>query len=232
MLIRIVYIHKKNENFLHMSNSKSIGQILRRIRREKLWTLQKTCEEADNIIDAARLSRIESTNSMPSLVAGYKIAKALGVKVEDLFNEAEGVISKPSGYEEKIPVLSWVRAGAMCSSPTSHGFSDCDEWISPPRPNMAPNCYALKVRGDSMQAPHGTSFSDGCYIIVDPAMAPENRSYVIAMTRDTEESTFKQLIMDAGQTLLKPLNPHYPIIQANEDMIICGVVTDMVSRIA
>ncbi|MEL0625315.1 hypothetical protein V6238_19960, partial [Marinomonas arenicola] len=72
-----------------MSTSKSIGQILRRIRREKLWTLQKTCEEPDNIIDAARLSRIESTNSMPSLVPGYKIAKALGVKVEDLFNEAE-----------------------------------------------------------------------------------------------------------------------------------------------
>lgn len=214
-----------------MKNYSKFGEIIRRRRRERLWTLQYTCELAGGVIEAGNLSRIERGEVMPNVVAAYKVVKALGLNMDDIFSEIEGRAIKPAGFERKIPVLSWVKAGGMCSSPTAHSSYDCDEWIAPPRDSISDNSYALKVSGDSMQNISGMSFPDGCYIFVDPTKAPENKSFVVALMSDTEESTFKQLIIDGGQKYLKPLNPQYPIIHSTQDMIICGVVTDMVANI-
>lgn len=214
-----------------MQRYKEIGPILRRIRRDKLWTLSYTCGKAGDLIDSGNLSRIERGETIPNLVAGYKLAEALEVRLEDIFAEVEGRLPKPQGFEQKVPVLSWVQAGAMCSSPAGAALTEPEEWIIAPRKGISKNAYALTVSGDSMQSLSGMSFPDGCQIIVDPDKAAEHRSYVIAMTRDTEESTFKQLMIDGGRKYLKPLNPQYPIINTTEDMIICGVVTDMVAKV-
>lgn len=214
-----------------MQKYKEIGQILRRIRREKLWTIAYTCGQADDLIDSGNLSRIERGETIPNLVAGYKLAEALGVRLEDIFAEIEGRIPRPHGHEQKVPVLSWVQAGAMCSSPAGSALQEPENWIIAPRKDISKSAYALQVRGDSMQSLSGMSFPDGCHIIVDPEKVPEHRSYVIAMTRDTEESTFKQLMKDGNKFFLKPLNPQYPVISATDDMLICGVVTDMVARV-
>ena len=214
-----------------MNNYSKFGEIIRRHRRSKLWTLQYTCEMAGGALETGNLSRIERGEITPNFVAAYKVVKALGLNMDDIFSEIEGTAPKPAGFERKIPVLSWVKAGAMCSSPTAHSSYDCDEWISPPRDTISERAFALKVSGDSMQSLNGMSFPDGSYIVVDPSRHAENRSFVVALMRDTEESTFKQLIIDGGRKYLKPLNPQYPIINTTEDMIICGVVTDMVANI-
>jgi SOS-response transcriptional repressor LexA len=43
---------------------------------------------------------------------------------------------------------------------------------------------------------------------------------------DTDEATFKQLIVDGRLKLLKPLNPAYPTVQVTEDCRLCGVVIE------
>ncbi len=212
-----------------MNETIRFGQILRRIRRDKMWTLQKVCEEADFVIDAPRLSRIEGSDSVPNVLAAYKIAKSLGVSLDEVCAEYFGVPMKPKGKDHEIPVLSWVQAGALCSSPTDIDFDSCDKWLKAPKNGLNPRSYALQVRGESMMTTQGMSFPDGCYIIVDPDKPAEHGSFVIAMTRDTEESTFKKLVKDGGQCLLMPLNPRYPVIPATDEMVICGVVTSMVA---
>lgn len=44
------------------------------------------------------------------------------------------------------------------------------------------------------------------------------------MLSDTNEATFKKLVIDAGRKYLKPLNPNYRTIEINGNCEIVGVV--------
>ena len=50
--------------------------------------------------------------------------------------------------------------------------------------------------------------------------------YVVVMLEDSDEATFKQLIVEGGRQYLKALNPEWPnrIIEFNQNTRICGVV--------
>ena len=75
--------------------------------------------------------------------------------------------------------------------------------------------FALRVRGDSMTAPHGSgkSYPEGCYIFVDPERrAPVNGDRVVACLSGSDEVTFKVYKNEDGRQWLQPLNPaHEPI---------------------
>lgn len=77
-----------------------------------------------------------------------------------------------------------------------------------------------------MTATNGTSFPENTLILVDTEMAYENGSYVVAKLTDVNETTFKKLVIDAGQKFLKLLNSSYPIIPINGNCQIIGVVID------
>ena len=120
-----------------------------------------------------------------------------------------------SGPEIKgmVPVISWVQAGewseADCLEPL-----EADETIYCPVSHSM-HTYALRVQGDSMTSPYGRSYPEGMIIIVDP----ERRGGVISGDRIVAklvghiEVTFKCYVEDAGQKMLKPLNPNYPMIK-------------------
>jgi SOS-response transcriptional repressor LexA len=61
---------------------------------------------------------------------------------------------------------------------------------------------------------------------VDPHIDPVSGKYVVVMFENTEEATFKQLIVEGGRQYLKALNPEWPnrIIEVNQNTRICGVV--------
>ena len=44
---------------------------------------------------------------------------------------------------------------------------------------------------------------------------------------DTNQATFKQLVIDGPRRYLKPLNPRYPVIPIEREARICGVVREM-----
>ena len=78
-----------------------------------------------------------------------------------------------------------------------------------------------------MYDPSGpVSFSDGDIIHVDPERNPENKSFVVVHQNGDTEATFKQLIVEGDQYMLKALNPSWPerIKPMPEDARICGVV--------
>jgi len=124
----------------------------------------------------------------------------------------------------KVPLISWVQAGAWCEAISNFESYDADSWLSCPVA-ISSHGYALKVIGDSMTNPGpGRSYPAGCILFVDPEAETRTGDRVIARVPRTNEATFKVLVEDAGRQFLKPINPQYPIIDITEETHICGKV--------
>ena len=122
-----------------------------------------------------------------------------------------------------VPLISWIQAGHWSEVVDNFSPGDADELI----PTIVPvkrHTYALRVQGDSMTNPNGwPSFPEGMVIIVEPEFDHQPGDFVI-VKNGSNEATFKQLIRDGTDWLLKPLNPRYAIKSLPHDAIICGVV--------
>lgn len=124
-----------------------------------------------------------------------------------------------------IPLISWVQAGEFCESTDVYEPGFADEYF--PRPSGCSDMtYALRVQGDSMTSPYpgNRSYPEGTIIYIDPAkeVLPGHRG--IFRLPDSNEATFKELVADAGEQYLKPLNPQYDKIKVTPAMACCGRV--------
>ena len=71
-------------------------------------------------------------------------------------------------------------------------------------------------------------FEEGRVLIVEPDKEARPGHFVIVKNGDGE-ATFKQLIKDGGELMLKPLNPRYPIRPLGDAKII-GVVVQSIEN--
>ena len=171
-------------------------------------------------------------------VHSVKIAEILGINAKwltDGIGEITPSSPQPSildnniavGPENRgdVPVISWVQAGAWCEAIDNFNVGDAERWIPCPV-SHSKHTYALRVRGDSMLAPFGSSvsFSEGTLIYVDPEAPLLSGKKVIAKLLDSNEVTFKVYREEDGKKWLIPLNPQYDKIELVEGMHICGVV--------
>jgi SOS-response transcriptional repressor LexA len=142
--------------------------------------------------------------------------------VHRLPEENESNVREVTRRFGKVPLISWVQAGAWCEA--NFEQQDDESWLSCPVP-ISESGYALKVLGDSMTNPGpGRSYPTGCIIFVDPEAETKTGDRVIARVPRTNEATFKILVEDAGRQFLRPINPQYPIIDITEETHICGKV--------
>jgi SOS-response transcriptional repressor LexA len=70
----------------------------------------------------------------------------------------------------------------------------------------------LEDSDDSMEP----EFPGGAILVVNPNRKPKSGSFVLARAQAGGALTLKQLMIDADQTYLKPVNKRYPIIQASD----------------
>lgn len=172
-----------------------------------------------------------------SLEEAIRFAKALKCEVEDfsptLAEQIKLAVNSPSfdnnvgdgpALRGKVPVISWVQAGAWMEAVDNFAPGQAEEWIDT-EVTVGRHTYALVVKGDSM-AP---DFPEGMVLVVEPDMSADNGDFVIAKNGDNE-ATFKQLVMDGGVFYLKPLNTRYPILTVGPDTQIVGVVREALSR--
>jgi SOS-response transcriptional repressor LexA len=113
-----------------------------------------------------------------------------------------------------VPLISWIQAGSWHGAEDPLHPGEAETWMPSPT-KCSPSSYALRVRGDSMTAPHGNirSYPEGCIIFVDPERRlPVNGDRIVAKLRGTDEVTFKIYKNEDGRQWLQPLNPaHEPI---------------------
>lgn len=121
------------------------------------------------------------------------------------------IASQPKG---RVPLVSWVRAGAWCEAFTPVDVSESDRWFDCPVKHSS-STFVLRVRGDSMTATtgHGRTYPEGCFIFVDPELRnPVNGERVVACLLEGNEVTFKVFKDEDGRRWLQPLNlTHEPI---------------------
>lgn len=121
----------------------------------------------------------------------------------------------------RYPVIDWKDAGC---------YMEESKRALLPHVNTSVICsddsYWLVAKGESMNAPQGLSIPAGTMILVDPHAPAIDGKLVMAQLEEGQTPTFKQLIIDGGQKLLRSLNPLYPPIPLNPESKIIGVVVD------
>ncbi|WP_455554084.1 LexA family protein [Comamonas kerstersii] len=114
----------------------------------------------------------------------------------------------------KVPLVSWVQAGAWCEACCTVDISEVERWLDCPVPHSK-STFVLRVRGDSMTGPTGNArtYPEGCFIFVDPERrSPVNGDRIVACLVGSNEVTFKVFKDEDGRRWLQPLNPsHEPI---------------------
>lgn len=141
------------------------------------------------------------------------------------YNVKENNVAYHSKIEYFVPLISWVRAGEFCEVHDPFEPGDAEDWVPRP-PGASKNSYSLKVQGDSMTSPYpgARSYPEGLYIIVDPDKEVLPGCRGVFRLSDSSHVTFKELVSDAGNLYLKPLNPQYDKIPVDQNMVTCGKV--------
>lgn len=141
-------------------------------------------------------------------------------------------VMEPSAPMKRLPLISWVAAGLPGDANDPYAPGVAESW-EPFEGKFSGMAYCLKVRGDSMTAPpesNGPSFPEGSIIAVEPKLEAKNGDFVVVRFNNTDEATFKQLVLDGPFKFLKPLNPRYNAIPVKDDAQLCGVVTEVTMK--
>lgn len=153
-----------------------------------------------------------------------KLASILDVSASFLLTgENPNVTASEYAASKRAPIISWVQAGEWSEAlELNEPFG---EWLDVPASDDS--VFWLRVVGDSMTSPHGVSAPEGSLIKVDTSRQADNGSLVIAKLVDSQEVTFKKLVIDAGRKVLMPLNRAYLPLEINGNCTIVGVVTEI-----
>lgn len=173
------------------------------ISRESVasWESDETLPTADKLPRLAQAVR----SSVDQLMSGDKARNLHGI-------HASSDVAAGPDIRGRVPLVSWVRAGEFDEAVDNLRPGDAEEWYPLPK-RAGAHTYCLRVQGDSMTAPYGKSYPQGCIIFVDPDQrSPANGQRVIAKLKGSADVTFKVFVKEAGKVFLRPLNPQYPPI--------------------
>lgn len=186
-------------------------------RRTRLASLLADRYKGDRarLISATGLSKGRISQLLSSDPFGERAARELeqklGLPERWLDQEVTNTEPAPS-IRRGVPLISWVQAGEWADAIAPFPPGEAEAWIPSLKAHSA-KAFALRVRGDSMTAPHGRSYPEGCIIIVEPERRmPVNGARIVAKLEGSNDVTFKVYKEEDGRRWLQPLNPnHQPI---------------------
>ena len=149
------------------------------------------------------------------------LAKVLRVSEDWLING--GLLKNDNaGFDNKIPIISEQQAYEWNEILSGNINTTFNEWLNV-GDDISSSSFAYKIKGDSMlnTTGYGPSIPEGSFIIIDPDIKPKSEDLVVARLKDTNNVTFKRLVIDGPNLYLMPLNQRYrPINIENLDDII------------
>ncbi|WP_338524864.1 LexA family protein [Erwinia aphidicola] len=170
----------------------------------------------------ARILQVQASDISPSLAREVsKYASTVDANISGFRPYVPGV---------KYPVISKVQAGAWAEACEAYTLKDIDLWLESDA-HIQGDAFWLEVEGDSMTAPAGVSIPEGTFVLFDTGRDAINNSLVIAKLSDSNEATFKRLIIDGSQKYLKGLNPQWPMVPINGNCKIIGVAVETKMRL-
>jgi len=200
---------------------------VKEIRRKNLRALARAIGGVTQLA-----KHLGKTQSQISHLIGTNPVKNIG---DRFASHVEKVFNKPTGWLDQEHHDIQEASGIYHSTPLRRAYfqvpiitwQEAEQWLKNPEqytaksfPNslvisvqLSPQAFALKIEGDIMEAPGGTSFPRECLVIADTDQPAQNGTYVIAKASADTSLIFRQLIIDGNKRYLKPLNPRYPIIE-------------------
>ncbi len=133
-----------------------------------------------------------------------------------LNNQTEKSVNTSNIVE--IPIVGRVAAGyPILAEENIEGTLALDQFFTKGKRD----CFALKVRGDSMIE---AGIFEGDHVVISPAKEAVNGEIVVALLSD--EATLKRFIIKDNAMFLKPENTNYSLIEVNdrEDFSLVGKV--------
>ncbi len=148
-------------------------------------------------------------------------SRGISLITNDNIPENETVLEQNNLFN-KIPIVGRVAAGSPITAIENIEGSII---IDPSFIKNAENCFALKVKGDSMI---NAGIFEGDLVVVTQTLEVKNNDIVVAMLHD--EVTVKTFERKNNQIRLLPENPNYQPIEVNEkvDFRIIGKVKGVV----
>ena len=166
-----------------------------------------------------------------------EIMKITGASPPPIFSEIAKLNSINSDNVEstnlpafKVPLISWVQAGAWAEGNCNAQLCEPDSWINTDT-HYEEGTFALIVRGESMTSSTEPSFPDGTIIICCPHIQGSTGDFVIAKDVLNQKTTFKKLTLEGMTYYLSPLNDKFPTIEINNgDIRIIAKVVESIKR--
>jgi len=187
-------------------------------------------------VSSKGVSKWLNAESLPRPAAMADLAKFL--KVDPVWLQL-GVItggeSNVSGFRPytrgtMYPVLSKVQAGSWNEAVEAYSLKDIELWLESDA-HIQGDGFWLLVEGDSMTAPAGLSIPEGTFVLFDTGKEATNGKLVVAKLSDSNEATFKRLVIDGAQKYLKGLNPGGPLVCIIGNCKIIGVAVETQLRL-
>lgn len=162
------------------------------------------------------------------------LASALGCSSDYILygGEQENNVAMVSRYlpNSKYPLISKIQAGCWSEACEPYNIKAIDQWLESDV-HIQGKAFWLMVDGDSMTSPVGVTIPEGTFVLFDTGREAINGSLVIAKLSDSNEATFKKLVIDGNQRYLRGLNPTWPVMQINSQCRIIGVAVEAKTKL-
>lgn len=195
---------------------------VRTLRKAQGWSIRELAERMsteDKPVHFTTVAKIERSDRKLTHEWAQRFAETFGVPVETVYGEpapAGGTVAR------RIAVIGMVAAGNW-----REAVHHADEFI--PAPIDAPNAFALRVAGDSMDrlAP------DGAYALVNPdEFNLRDGQYYVVMNGEGE-TTFKQYRADPARLEPSSSNPnHQTLTLGREQFTVVGRVEGVYRKLS
>jgi len=185
----------------------TLGQRLKKRRVELGLTqtaLGKMVGLSQSALQGLETGKSDNPRNIENLAKGLNCTPEwLRFGITDTLSEESNVSFIPN-FKNNLPLISWVQAG-MWSEIVEIDELEAERFLCPV--NCSERSFVLRVEGASME----TKFMSGDHIFVDPEAQWENGSYVVARLDDSNQATFKQLVIEGETKFLKAINPNWPV---------------------